>query len=207
MNAIKKDDPSSTEEKIKQAAKKVFLQKGYAGTRTRDIAEEAGINLALLNYYFRSKQKLFEVVILEKIQKLLITILPAIHDESTTIEEKIDLVVSNYIDMLTENPDLPIFILSELQKGSFEAFPAVPIVEQVKKSALFRQLTEKRPDLNPVHLIVTLFGMTIFPFVARPIIMLDGMTDEQSYMQLMQERKILVSKWMKNILNEKNNSI
>ena len=151
MNAIKKDDPSSTEEKIKQAAKKVFLQKGYAGTRTRDIAEEAGINLALLNYYFRSKQKLFEVVILEKIQKLLITILPAIHDESTTIEEKIDLVVSNYIDMLTENPDLPIFILSELQKGSFEAFPAVPIVEQVKKSALFRQLTEKRPDLNPVH--------------------------------------------------------
>lgn len=207
MNNIKKEEPSSTEEKIRQAAKKVFLQKGYAGTRTRDIAEEAGINLALLNYYFRSKQKLFEVVMLEKIQKLLLGLLPSIHDETTTIEEKIDLIVNGYIDVLTENPDLPIFVLSELQKGSFETFPAIPVVEQVKKSTLFRQLNEKRPDLNPVHFIVTLLGMTIFPFVARPIIMLSGMTDEESYMKLMQERKILVSKWMKNILNEKNNSI
>ena len=207
MNAIKKDEQSSTEEKIREAAKKVFLQKGYAGTRTRDIADEAGINLALLNYYFRSKQKLFEVVMLEKIQKLLFSLLPSIHDETSTIEEKIDLIVSNYIDVLTENPDLPIFVLSELQKGSFESFPAVPIIQQVKKSSLFRQLNEKRPDLNPIHLIVTLLGMTIFPFVARPIIMLSGMTDEQSYMQLMQERKILVSNWMKNILNEKNKSI
>jgi AcrR family transcriptional regulator len=207
MNAIKKDEQSSTEEKIREAAKKVFLQKGYAGTRTRDIAEEAGINLALLNYYFRSKQKLFEVVMLEKIQKLLLSLLPTIHDETTTIEEKIDLIVNGYIDVLTENPDLPIFVLSELQKGSFETFPAIPVVEQVKKSTLFRQLNEKRPDLNPVHFIVTLLGMTIFPFVARPIIMLSGMTDEQSYMKLMQERKTLVSKWMKNILNEKNHSI
>jgi AcrR family transcriptional regulator len=207
MNNIKKEEPSSTEEKIRQAARKVFLQKGYAGTRTRDIAEEAGINLALLNYYFRSKQKLFEVVMLEKIQKLLFSLLPSIHDETTTIEEKIDLIVSGYIDVLTENPDLPIFVLSELQKGSFETFPAIPVVEQVKKSTLFRQLNEKRPDLNPVHFIVTLLGMTIFPFVARPIIMLSGMTDEQSYMKLMQERKTLVSNWMKNILNEKNHSI
>lgn len=207
MNAIKKEEQSSTEEKIRQAARKVFLQKGYAGTRTRDIAEEAGINLALLNYYFRSKQKLFEVVMLEKIQKLLLGLLPSIHDETTTIEEKIDLIVNGYIDVLTENPDLPIFVLSELQKGSFESFPAIPVVEQVKKSTLFRQLNEKRPDLNPVHFIVTLLGMTIFPFVARPIIMLSGMTDEQSYMKLMQERKTLVSKWMKNILNEKNHSI
>jgi AcrR family transcriptional regulator len=207
MNNIKKEEPSSTEEKIRQAARKVFLQKGYAGTRTRDIAEEAGINLALLNYYFRSKQKLFEVVVLEKIQKLLFSLLPSIHDETTTIEEKIDLIVSGYIDVLTENPDLPIFVLSELQKGSFETFPAIPVVEQVKKSTLFRQLNEKRPDLNPVHFIVTLLGMTIFPFVARPIIMLSGMTDEQSYMKLMQERKTLVSNWMKNILNEKNHSI
>ena len=52
----------STEQKIKNAARKVFTEKGYAATRTRDIAEAAGINLALLNYYFRSKQKLFEEV-------------------------------------------------------------------------------------------------------------------------------------------------
>ena len=57
---MKKD--ISTEEKIKEAARKIFHKKGYAGTRTRDIAEEAGINLALLNYYYRSKEKLFELI-------------------------------------------------------------------------------------------------------------------------------------------------
>ena len=59
----------STEEKIKAAARKVFTQKGYSATRTRDIAEEAGLNLALLNYYFRSKEKLFELIMAEKMQQ------------------------------------------------------------------------------------------------------------------------------------------
>ena len=58
-----------TEQKIKEAAKKVFQQKGFAGTRTRDIAEEAGINLALLNYYFRSKKKLYEIIMLESLRE------------------------------------------------------------------------------------------------------------------------------------------
>ena len=58
----------STEEKILEAASKVFTEKGFAGTRTRDIAEHAGINLALLNYYFRSKEKLFEQVMKAKCQ-------------------------------------------------------------------------------------------------------------------------------------------
>ena len=55
----------STEEKIKEAARRVFTKKGYAATRTRDIAEESGYNLALINYYFRSKEKLFDIVMLE----------------------------------------------------------------------------------------------------------------------------------------------
>ncbi len=59
---------ASTEEKIKEAARRVFTQKGYAATRTRDIAEESGLNLALINYYFRSKEKLFDIIMLEHLQ-------------------------------------------------------------------------------------------------------------------------------------------
>ena len=70
----------STEEKIKEAAKKVFLKKGYAATRTRDIAEEAGINLALLNYYFRSKEKLFDLIMLEKLEKFFGVIAPVLNN-------------------------------------------------------------------------------------------------------------------------------
>ena len=62
----------STEEKFKEAARVVFTRKGYAATKTRDIAEEAGLNLALLNYYFRSKEKLFEIIMLEKITQLFV---------------------------------------------------------------------------------------------------------------------------------------
>ena len=61
----------STEEKIKNSARAVFHRKGFAAARTRDIAQEAGINLALLNYYFRSKEKLFNIVMLEAFQSFL----------------------------------------------------------------------------------------------------------------------------------------
>src|SRR3954466_8308931 len=99
-------DSLSTQEKIKEAARKVFLRKGFSATRTRDIAEEAGINLALLNYYFRSKQKLFEEVMKEKIQTLLQTVVPVLINPATTLEDKIKLIVSNYIEVLMANNDL-----------------------------------------------------------------------------------------------------
>jgi AcrR family transcriptional regulator len=80
----------STEEKIKEAAGIVFTKKGYGNARTRDIAEEAGINLALLNYYFRSKEKLFNIVMAERIDKLFGVLVPILNDESTTLEEKLE---------------------------------------------------------------------------------------------------------------------
>src|ERR1044071_9731716 len=108
----KKRQEASTEEKIKAAARKVFMQKGYGASRTRDIAEAAGINLALLNYYFRSKEKLFHEIMLERVQKLFGTIAPILMDDSTSLEKKIQLMAPKYIDLLTENPDLPMFVLN-----------------------------------------------------------------------------------------------
>ncbi|MBS1688702.1 MAG: TetR/AcrR family transcriptional regulator, partial [Bacteroidetes bacterium] len=89
--AIEKN--SSTEEKIKEAARKVFLQKGYAATRTRDIAEEAGYNLALLNYYFRSKEKLFDIIMVETMQNFLHSVKEILRDEQTSLQEKLELLV------------------------------------------------------------------------------------------------------------------
>ena len=97
----------STEEKIKNAARIVFQRKGFAATRTRDIAEEAGINLALLNYYFRSKEKLFDIVILETLSHFLQTMVSVFNDESTSFEKKIELIAENYINFGIEYPDAP----------------------------------------------------------------------------------------------------
>ncbi|MCU0369066.1 MAG: TetR/AcrR family transcriptional regulator [Cyclobacteriaceae bacterium] len=203
MAKKKIETPATTEEKIKEAARKVFMRKGFSATRTRDIAEEAGINLALLNYYFRSKQRLFEEVMQEKIQKLLGTLVPIMNDAELTLEEKIEGIVSHYIDVLSANPDLPMFVLNELGKNNFSIVKNANLDKVISQSSFVKQLRERRNDLNPVHFIISIFGMIIFPFVARPMMFLTGMTNEKSFILLMNERKALVPVWAKAMLKAK----
>lgn len=191
-----KNIDTTTEEKIIEAARKVFTQKGYAATRTRDIAEEAGINLALLNYYFRSKEKLFQLVMAEKLQQLFSVVLPIVNNDELTLEQKLERLAENYINLLLVNPDLPLFVISEI-KANPEGFKDRLQVQHIlKNSSLVRQIREKRPDVEPVHFIVSLLGMTIFPFVAKAILF----SDDKKFNALMEERKTLIAKWAKVIL-------
>src|ERR1700733_4171728 len=95
----------STEEKIKDAARKIFTKKGFLATTIRDIATEADINIASINYYFRSKEKLFEFIMDETIGRLFNKIEPVLNNENMTIDEKIEICVGYYIDNILENPD------------------------------------------------------------------------------------------------------
>ena len=97
----------TTEEKIIIAARTVLTKKGFSATRTRDIADEAGLNLALLNYYFRSKKNLFRIIIEEKFDELFGMIGPILSNPDISIEEKIETLVTNYTALLLENEDLP----------------------------------------------------------------------------------------------------
>ena len=193
----------STEGKIKEAARKVFMQKGYAATRTRDIAEESGINLALLNYYFRSKEKLFNEVMQEKMQQFFGTLLPIINDASTKLETKIDLIVSNYIDVLSQNPDLPLFVLSEMKSHSEKIKKVLPVQKITGNISFIKQLKEKRPDINPVHFLMNILGMTVFPFVARPAFELIAATNKNELEIILMERKKLIPVWIKAMLKAK----
>lgn len=193
----------TTEEKILLSASKVFTEKGYAGTRTRDIAEEAGINLALLNYYFRSKEKLFEQVMKAKIVLLFGQILPIITNEKTTLEEKIDLATEKYIDILSKNPNLPIFVISEIQKKNSELTSVLPIKRVFNNSSLIQQVKEKRPDLNPLHFLVTFLGMTIFPFVAKPVLRAFDIIREDEFTEFIHERRKFIPIWIKTFLELK----
>jgi len=195
-------DTLSTEEKIKEAARKVFLRKGFSATRTRDIAEEAGINLALLNYYFRSKQRLFDEVMKEKIQTLLKTIIPALQDSSTTLDEKIKLIVSNYIKVLTKNNDLPIFVLNELRKNNVSFISNLPVGKTILETSFILQLKQRKRNVDPVHFLMSLLGLIIFPFVAKPILTQSGMINEKKFQSLIQERELLIPLWMEAILNK-----
>ena len=191
----------STEEKILISASKVFTEKGFSGTRTRDIAEEAGINLALLNYYFRSKEKLFEQVMKVKIVLLFGKIIPIITNEKSTLEEKIDLASEKYFEILSKNPNLPLFILSEIQKKPSNITALSPVDKVLKTSVLLRQIEEKKPGLNAFHFIVNFLSMTAFPFIAKPILKNFNILNDEEFQQFVEERKTLVPVWIKMILN------
>ena len=194
-------DNISTEEKILISASKVFTEKGFSGTRTRDIAEEAGINLALLNYYFRSKEKLFEQVMKVKIVLLFGKIIPIVTDEKTSLEEKIDQASEKYFEILSKNPNLPLFILSEIQKKPSNITSLIPAGKLLKTSVVMRQIQEKKPGLNPLHFIINFLSMTAFPFIVKPILKNFSIMNDGEFQQFVEERKTLVPVWIKMILN------
>jgi AcrR family transcriptional regulator len=194
---------ATTEEKIKEAARKVFMRKGFSATRTRDIAEEAGINLALLNYYFRSKERLFDEIMKEKVQKLLGSLMPIMSDESTSLDEKIEGIVSGYLDVLTVNPDLPVFVLNELRRNNLAVLQNASIDKILVQSSFMKQLREKRSDVNPVHFLISILSMIIFPFVAKPMLFLTGMANEKTFNPLIEERRKLIPVWAKAMLKAK----
>ncbi|NQX41406.1 DNA-binding transcriptional regulator, AcrR family [Pedobacter steynii] len=188
---------SSTEEKIKEAAAKVFTQKGFAATRTRDIAEEAGINLALLNYYFRSKEKLFDLVMMESLQKFLLGVRDILNDVNSSLTEKISQLASHYIDLLKVNTDLPLFILSEIRANPARLEANMGAKEILLQSNFYKQLeatTKKKVD--PVHFLMNIFGLTVFPFVASPLLRIIGEKSKAEFDALMDERKKMIPIWI-----------
>ncbi|WP_028982426.1 TetR/AcrR family transcriptional regulator [Sporocytophaga myxococcoides] len=194
---------ASAEEKLKEAARKVFTQKGYAATRTRDIAEEAGLNIALLNYYFRSKEKLFEIIMLEKLQQLFGIIIPLANDPSTNLDEKLKAIASEYIDMLSSNENLPLFILNEIRTNPERFVSKMQITKIFSDSVMVKQIKEKRPDINPMHFVINILGMVVFPFIAKPILFTSGQVDSKAFGVLINERKKLIPLWIKAIMKAK----
>jgi len=197
----KKEKDTSTEEKIKEAARIVFTKKGYAATRTRDIAEEAGLNLALLNYYFRSKEKLFHIVMEEKFEQFFGIIVRLLNDAETSLEEKVSAIANDYIDMLLANPDLPIFVLSEIRNNP-ELF-SNRVTGKLVKSKFFQQLNDVRPDVNVFHLILNLLSMIIFPILAQPVISQVEALKDKEFQKFILERKKLIPLWFNSILMAK----
>ena len=202
---MKKTKDISTEERIKAAARKVFHQKGFAGTRTRDIAEEAGINHAMLNYYFRSKEKLFEMVMMETMAQFFKGVNLMLNDENTSLDEKIDLIVSNYVDLLLKEPELPTFILNEVRPNPQAFVEQNPIKEALTHSVLTRQYAEavargEITEPNLMQAILNVIGLVIFPFIAKPILTSIINIPEEQYKALMLQRKTLIPQWIKVIL-------
>ena len=199
---IKVDVPA--EEKIKEAARKLFTERGFAAVKTRDIAEEAGLNLALLNYYFRSKQKLFDIIMVENFQKFVEQLIPIMGNENIPLEEILTQVTASYIDMLKQNPDLPFFILNEMRSQSSKLEFVREKMTAVRAAFLARIedkiLKKKISRATNGHMMMNFMGLIIFPFVAQPLVMRVNNFRKKEYEDLMEERKKLIPIWLKAIM-------
>ena len=195
-----------TEEKILQAAKTVFQQKGFDGTRMQDIADEADINKALLHYYFRSKDRLFDAVFRDafkkffpKVQEILVSDIP--------LQKKLEGFIDKYIDMVTENPFLPIFILNEVNRNP-DKIDEIINLQVINPQLLFQSVQKEiesgniRP-IDPRHLIVSTIGMCLFPFLAKPIIknFLMNNSEEEYKLFISQRKKEVTELVLKSITN------
>ncbi|MBS1946564.1 MAG: TetR/AcrR family transcriptional regulator [Bacteroidetes bacterium] len=186
----------STEEKILISAKKNFLKNGMAGARMQDIADEAGINKALLHYYFRTKEKLFEVIFREAASNFFPQ-LEGIISAEAPLSEKIQGFCSAYIDMLLQNPFLPMFVLTEsnnqpqrfrqkLWKNRGHLFMrfAADVNNEIKKKNI--------KPVDPGQLFMNMIALCIFPFLAKPIWQMTTGMGETEFRRMIEERKKII---------------
>jgi TetR/AcrR family transcriptional regulator len=190
----------TTEEKILAAAKKVFLKQGMAGARMQDIANEAGINKAMLHYYFRSKEKLFEKIFTELAQHFFPRLVK-IFESDEPLFRKIELFVAEYIDQMRRTPYLPIFVLNEVNRQP-EKFIKKMMGNRkppVKKFIDDIQSEGKKgiiKPINPLQLLLNIISLCVFPFVARPMFQLVTNIDKTMFDKILEQRKEEVSKFI-----------
>ncbi|MCF8296098.1 MAG: TetR/AcrR family transcriptional regulator [Saprospiraceae bacterium] len=168
-----KEIDKSTEAKILTAAHKVFVNKGFDGARMQEIADEAEINKALLHYYFRSKEKLFESIFEDAMGKFVPKIFETFASDAGFLK-KIEIFVENYIDLILENPLIPIFILQEINRNPERIVNM--IISKGANPQLLQLLIQKEVDsgiikpIDPRQLFVNILSLCIFPFAGRPLI-------------------------------------
>lgn len=168
---------TETETKIIQAATEVFLKEGKDGARMQEIAQKANINKALLHYYFRSKDKLYETVFRERVFRFLDELFSSV-PETDDIETVLKEFTANYIDLISAHPELVRFILWEIRQGGqymsdaledifakhgFTKFPFLEKVQNAINAGTIRAL-------DPLHLIISVIGLCVYPFIAQPLL-------------------------------------
>jgi len=164
-----------TEEKIFEAATEVFVEKGMDGARMQDIANQAGINKALLHYYYRTKEKLFTSVF-EIIARKVFAKFAPVFDENLSLEDKIRFFFKEHIAFLQDNPGLPGFILNEVNRHPDRIRK---ILSSVDFENFFMKLYEQHKDefqkynITPATLpqiMVSMAAISVFPFAAKGIL-------------------------------------
>lgn len=167
----------STKQKILKAAQKVFVEEGLKGARMQKIADMAGVNKAMLHYYFKSKDNLFKKVF-ESVAPIMFTRILQVLNNEVDLFTKIEQLVDNYLTLLNQNKNIPILIITEInrQPDKFSEIFVNSIqsvgIEPVK---IFQQDINREVEKGSIRkitaqeLIVNTISLCVFPIAGRKI--------------------------------------
>jgi TetR/AcrR family transcriptional regulator len=190
-----------TETRILDAAKAVFIRHGTSGARMQDIAEEAGVNQALLHYYFRSKERLSQAVFRDTAGRMFPAVIQIIGGDQS-ITDKIDLIVETYLTAMTKSPFLPGYIISELHHhpermqqllgeiagGDITAITK-PAFDKLEKQIASEARAGHMRRMSAAQFFVNLVSLCIFPFAARPMLRAALGFDDDDFAKFIQQRR------------------
>lgn len=192
---------NNMEEQILLVAKELFMQYGYDGVSTTQVAKAVGCNQALVHYYYRTKQNLFKIICQQEIQKML-KILVDIPQEDISFEDFIENIIEAQIGFLKNNPDAPFFIIGELRHNSevlkmmrelFSEFGK----EIVGKIRMFVEMKQSKGELNDVSvedLLIDIASLDVMSFVGQVLFTQILEMDSQTQEAFLERRKTHIKK-------------
>ncbi len=196
----------TTEEKIFNAARIVFQKKGFAGARMQEIADEAGINKAMLHYCFKSKELLFKAIFMNAFGQLAPQI-NEIFNSQDTVFDKITKFTHSYISFVILNPYLPQFVIQEMNNNPEFVMAFLKNENRPNPTVLIAQIEKEIADgiikpINPKQLLLDVFSMTVFPFAAK--MMVKGMIQisDAEFNLMMEERKTSIAEQIINSIKK-----
>ncbi len=192
---------ADTEQRILDAAHRVFVRRGTAGARMQEIADEAGVNKALLHYYFRSKSRLAEAVF-QRVAKDIFARLSDAAGSDMELEEKVRRIVDIYLDELSKTPYVPGYVIGEMNQHPERARQFLDAVRQnqgnngvpvfLAKVASEIQTRVRAGTMRPIsprQFIANLAALCVFPFAARPMLGAVLGLDDRAFKEFIAERK------------------
>lgn len=201
--AARPETDQDTEQRILQAARAVFIRRGTAGARMQEIAEEAGVNQALLHYYFRSKDRLADAVFREAAVRIFPAVVQHLGSDEP-LERKVERVVHIYIDGFRQHPFLPGYVLAELHQhperitalaaeltgGGASATRTGPhFLQRLGAQLAERAASGAMRPISAQQFLVNLLALCVFPFAARPMLGAILGMDDRAFARFLDERR------------------
>lgn len=161
--------------KIKDAAREVFLAKGYDGATMQMIADRSGVNKALLHYYYRSKDNLFLLIFMEEMQGFMKSLEPMLRSQDIPLKEKLDRWIDAEARFVGQFPELPLFLITEFHRNPemIQEFSRNVGVQNVASQMLSidAQQQQIRPGTTIVDLLMMVMSLIVFPVLSAPLFM------------------------------------